>query len=361
MVFHNRISSALLMTLLFLPATANEMTGQKVTNYEPCTVLCTLAVKNAPFIAIRSFSLNKEPYFLLVDPLDLSTTLSAAKDVRTCSTSWTELRRQYVPDPYIKALCDAETTSAALQDAGITHFQSMTHGIDLTIDLCPSKQEFEKNFFIELISTMGKEQSPVPIAVAVTGIWMEEHPADFKWLNEQAKNGAISITWINHSYHHRVGKGIELSENFLLKKGTDIDSEILRMEKTLIEHGALPSVFFRFPGLVSNDSVFKKVISYGLIPVGSDAWLCKNQRPKDGSFVLVHGNGNDPVGIQRFFKLLEEEKQNIDNRSWKLFDLRESIIEKEKEWLQEAKPDSAESGLFHGAAGHDNQENAFAP
>jgi hypothetical protein len=329
------VSYPALCRIIFLTAMAHQAFGQKVSDYQSCTILCTLTVKTAALIAIRRFSLDKEPYFLLVDPLTLSTSLEAAKDVHKCSTSWTELRRQYVPDPYIKALCDAETTSAPLQDAGITHCSSITHGIDLTIDLCPSKQEFNKDFFIELINTIGKENSPVPLAIAITGIWMEEHPDDFSWLLQQVKNECVSITWINHSYHHRTGKGLDLSENFLLKKGTDMDMEILRTEKALIEHGAIPSVFFRFPGLVSNDSLFKKVLSYGLIPVGSDAWLGKNQWPKDGSIVLVHANGNDPVGIQRFYKLLQEEKQNIENREWVLFDLRESIIEREKELFEE--------------------------
>ena len=43
-------------------------------------------------------------------------------------------------------------------------------------------------------------------------------------------------------------------------------------------------------------------MAYGLIPVGSDAWLAKNEVPSAGSIVLVHGNGNEPVGVE---KLLE--------------------------------------------------------
>jgi peptidoglycan/xylan/chitin deacetylase (PgdA/CDA1 family) len=207
----------------------------------------------------------------------------------------------------------------------------------LTADLCPSKHSLDRVFFTEVIKRLGKEESPVPLAIAITGIWMEEHPDDFSWLLDLVKSGSISVTWINHSYHHRTGRDTDLSRDFLLSEGTDIDHEILMTEKKLIENGALPSVFFRFPGLVSNDSLVKKVVSFGLIPIGSDAWLAKNQWPTDGSIVLVHANGNEPVGIQRFFKLLDEERPNIDNRQWSLFDLRESLIETEKEPYHESR------------------------
>jgi peptidoglycan/xylan/chitin deacetylase (PgdA/CDA1 family) len=139
----------------------------------------------------------------------------------------------------------------------------------------------------------------------------------------------IIVTWINHSYNHRNSKTLPLRENFLLEKGTDISFEILQTEKKMIENGLLPSIFFRFPGLVSDDSIFVRVTDFGLIPVGSDAWLGKGQRPKDGSIVLVHANGNEPLGINRFLTLLREEKEKILNNNWQLFDLRESIEEQE--------------------------------
>jgi hypothetical protein len=339
---------ARLLCILFYAASLGllvtiQVSGQKVTKYEPCTMLCTLAVKTSPLIAIRSFSLDNERSFLLVNPLNLRTSIQKASDVKACSTSWVELRRQYVPDPYIKALMSAETADSELQDAGITHIYSPAHGIDLTADLCPSKHGLDRNFFSDLVKIVGKVKTPLPIALAITGVWMEEHPEDFCWLVNLVESGEVDITWINHSYHHRIGKDPNLSRDFLLQAGTDIDQEILRTEKALIEHGVMPSVFFRFPGLVSSDSLVRKVVSFGLLPVGTDAWLAKNQRPTDGSIVLVHANGNEPVGIQRFFKLVQEEEPNIDNRQWQLLDLRESVVETEKESYTEpiiTRPDS---------------------
>ena len=67
------------------------------------------------------------------------------------------------------------------------------------------------------------------------------------------------------------------------------------------------------------------VISYGLIPIGSDAWLAKGQPVHKGSIVLIHGNGNEPVGIKDFIRLLQTEKSSVMKKEWLLYDLRESI------------------------------------
>ncbi|ASV33309.1 hypothetical protein GWK90_09385 [Candidatus Hamiltonella defensa] len=76
-------------------------------------------------------------------------------------------------------------------------------------------------------------------------------------------------------------------------------------EKLLLEKNELPSVFFRFPGLVSDEKTVKKVNQFGLIPVGSDAWLAKGEKAKPGSIILIHGNGNEPKGIEIASKLIK--------------------------------------------------------
>jgi len=52
--------------------------------------------------------------------------------------------------------------------------------------------------------------------------------------------------------------------------------------------------------------VLEKLQQLSLIPIGSDAWLAKGEQPRPGSFVLVHGNGNEPAGIARVMPLLRE-------------------------------------------------------
>ena len=211
-----------------------------------------------------------------------------------------------------------------MQDAGIVHALPAEQGVVLTVDLCPSHRPLDRVFFEQLIQGFAEIEHPVPVAVAVTGVWMREHPADLSWLLARVAAGDLSVTWINHSYHHAFDPGRPLSQDFLLMPGTDLEAEILLTEVAMIEHGMLPSVFFRFPGLVSDDDVFERVISHGLIPTGSDAWLAKGQQAASGSIVLVHGNGNEPAGLRDFLELMRRERGQIKSHNWLLFDLRQS-------------------------------------
>ena len=97
----------------------------------------------------------------------------------------------------------------------------------------------------------------------------------------------------------------------------------------MLERKLLPSVFFRFPGLVSDQAIFDKILALGLIPVGTDAWLAKGQWPTEGSIVLIHANGNEPLGVKDFIKLLKTEQSSVLSKHWELFDLRNSLIEDE--------------------------------
>ena len=69
-------------------------------------------------------------------------------------------------------------------------------------------------------------------------------------------------------------------------------------EKLLISRQEVPSLFIRFPGLISDRNVIETVKKLGLIPLGAEAWLAKGQQIRDGSVVLVHGNGNEPAGLR---------------------------------------------------------------
>jgi len=232
---------------------------------------------------------------------------------------------------YGRALKDATNRDLPLQDAGITRTTSALKGIDLTVDLCPSRHALEKDFFSSIINTFSSEEKPVPLAVAITGVWMREHPDDLQWLKDNIRQRNLSITWINHSFSHRFDPKLPLSNNFLLERGTNLRGEIINNEIAMLEDKMTPSVFFRFPGLVSDRAVFDSVVAYGLIPIGSDAWLAKGQLPSQGSIVLVHGNGNEVIGIEKFLTLLAQHSSEIRTRHWLLFDLRESILRKEEE------------------------------
>jgi hypothetical protein len=280
-------------------------------------------------VAIRKYAGRKRT-ILIVNPSTLSTRLVPADSCQCRQVSRRSFDSAIANTDYGRALKDAARRDISLQDAGITRTAPTLRGIDLTVDLCPSHRPLERDFFTRLINVFSAEEKPVPVAAAITGVWMKEHPDDLGWLLDAVDRGDLSMTWINHSYSHRFDPHLPLHDNFLLEKGTDLRGEILNNESAMLKHSMTPSLFFRFPGLVSDRAVFDSVIAYGLIPVGSDSWLAKGQRPSPGSIVLVHGNGNEPVGIDRFFELISQRKPEIRERRWLLFDLRESVTRKEE-------------------------------
>ncbi|MDB5257647.1 MAG: polysaccharide deacetylase [Chitinophagaceae bacterium] len=278
------------------------------------------------FIVLRTFEKNNIPYCLAVNPKNLSTQLVRSVGLIVVPNSLQELRQQFSETAYIRAIVDAETNSKNLQDAGITHSIPKERGTNLTIDLCPSHKSLDRIVFLDLINEFKKVEMPIPMAVSLSGRWMEKHTDDLNWLKALVSKGDLTIDWINHTYSHPTNKSLPLDQNFLLEHGVNIPNEILKNEIEMIIHGITPSVFFRFPGLVSDQSIFLQVTTFGIIPVGSDAWLAKGENPVDGSFILIHGNGNEPLGVSRFIQLLKSENTNIKSKQWKLYDLRGSLI-----------------------------------
>lgn len=319
-----RIYSTLKTTLCcFLLSTLIAAAQNSISKYK--LYYATTNYKGTAIIITRKFEQQGNTYYLYINPATLITGTVPAKDIRPNTTTLTQIRTQFANTPYIKALTAAESQSFGLQDAGLIHGYPKEHGITLTIDLCPSHKPLDRIIFTSLISAFAKTETPVPVALSITGRFMLTHDDDIQWLKNLEKQNKISITWINHTYNHHYNPKAPLPYNFLLEPGTDIDFEILGTEIALLQHGLMPSVFFRFPGLVSDNAVVQQVTAYGLIPIGSDAWLAKGQQANSGSIVLIHGNGNEPVGVNDFIKLLQSEKEKVTNKEWLLYDLRESV------------------------------------
>jgi len=285
--------------------------------------------KHAPqdWIILRQFENAGKTYLLLVNPQTLETKVNEASFYQVKPLTLAQVRDLFRKTPYEKALSKAESQSVMVQDAGIERGVPKEMGISLTADLCPSHRPLDKRIFTDMFSAFQQVERPVPIALSVTGIWMNRHQADLTWLKQMQQKGEIFITWINHSYNHRVSKTLPLKQNFLLEAGTNIDYEVLETEKDMLKNGLLPSAFFRFPGLVSDQALVKQITNYGLIPIGTDAWLAKGQQPQAGSIVLIHGNGNEPVGVQDFIQLLRSKAPSIAKKQWLLYDLRETVDE----------------------------------
>lgn len=299
--------------------------SQSPENYR--VFLATATKQQEEWLILRAFEQAGKNRYLAVDLNTLETQVIPAKGLTAKETTWPDIRNSLAQKPYIKALVYASRQSFSMQDAGIIHGYPAEKGITLTIDLCPSQKPLDRSIFTSLIREFGKIEQPVPLALSLSGRFLNTHIPDIDWLKELQAKGAISITWINHSYTHYYDPKVPLPENFLLKPGTDIRSEVLNNEKAMLEQGLTPSVFFRFPGLVSDNSVVQQIVDFGLIPVGSDAWLAKGQQSASGSIVLIHGNGNEPVGVSDFLKLLQSEKEEVLSKQWLLYDLHESIGE----------------------------------
>jgi len=300
-----------------------------VSNYK--TYLAAAKYNNSDILITRKYTEAGKTKYLAVNPDNLETYTLPADKVNPKPLSWQQAYETYSNKPYIKALQFAKTQSFALQDAGVIHGYPKEKGVTLTIDLCPSHKSLDRIIFTSLVSEFGKTEKPVPVALSLSGRFLLRHLEDIQWLKALEKKGDISITWINHTYNHHYDPKVPLQENFLLKPGTDIDFEILGLETAMLQNGLMPSVFFRFPGLVSDNKIVETITGYGLIPIGSDAWLAKGQNAASGSIVLIHGNGNEPVGVNDFIKLLTTERNAVTQKQWLLYDLRESVDDEFKQ------------------------------
>lgn len=285
--------------------------------------------KNYPqdWLILRRFENTGRDYLLMVNPQTLQTKVNESSFYQVKPMTLAETREFFKKTPYEKALSGAEKQSVMIQDAGIERGMPTETGISLTADLCPSHKPLDRRIFTSMIAEFQKVEKPAPIALSVSGLWMLKHKEDLDWLKKLRDDGEIRITWVNHSYTHRVSKSAPLKMNFLLEPGTDINYEVLETEKLMLKDGLVPSAFFRFPGLVSNQQLVFKITDFGLIPIGSDAWLAKGQQPNDGSIVLIHGNGNEPVGVADFIKLLQSKTKQIADKQWLLYDLSDTVDE----------------------------------
>jgi hypothetical protein len=323
--FRHHIGKGILIIVLLIICLSTLPAQNVISNYKVFFAVGDYA--NKKMLVIRKFERSGQQFYVAVGFGDLETCIIPANKIHADSIDWQHIFLDYDSTAYIKALQTASKQSFSLQNSGISHGFPKEKGITLTIDLCPSEKPLDRDIFTSLISEFKKIETPAPIAISITGRFMLNHSEDFAWLKSLIARGEISVTWINHTFNHYYNPKIPLEQNFLLEPGTDLNSEILKLEIALLRQDLLFSVFFRFPGLVSDHQLVEDVISYGLIPIGSDAWLAKGQPANAGSIVLIHGNGNEPLGVKDFITLLQNEQASVMEKQWLLYDLRESVEE----------------------------------
>ncbi len=259
---------------------------------------------------------------LAVNPVNLQTDIIPTRSVDFF---------QFVPrdrwrhSPFRRGLSEYAAQPCPLQNDGLVQADATVEGSFLTVDLCPSRKPFEKRLFVALLDLWQDSPNPAPVGIAVTGAWAAAHEDALRWLQDQARGNKLDITWINHSFSHPYDRFQPLEKTFLLTPGTDFRREVLATEIMLIERDILPSVFFRFPGLVSNCRLMARLKKLSLIPVGSRAWLAKGEAPVTGSIILVHGNGNEPLGIDLLLDLFRSGRIEFTAGNLRLRPLQDAI------------------------------------
>ncbi len=282
-------------------------------------------------LVLRQWRQNNQPYYLLADPKTLETSVETLPAEAIKPLSWPDMMAVVAETPYGRAMQTEQSRDGALQDAGLERADTTERGFSLTIDLCPSTKPLTRTVFETLIRAFEPEEKPIPVTITITGLWMMSHAQDLAYLKNLVSRGDLDITWVNHSYHHRFDPRRPFPVNFLLEPNTNIADEVLLNEQAMLQNGLIPSVFFRFPGLVSDKLVFDQVLAFGLLPIGSDAWLAKQQVPKQGSFVLIHANGNEPIGIADFMNLIRQKSADIQHKTWLLYELPTSVANAQKQ------------------------------
>jgi hypothetical protein len=277
----------------------------EIRDYRPVFAECR-GTDGAIRLAIRRMKVDGTGMMLTVDSLTLTTRLELEQDWSCAETDDDRQKNTR----YVRAIRSAAAphdggpapATDVIVNGGVV--RGATTGSFITGDLCPSRRPLDRAFLESLEGT----QSPLPLALSISSLWLIRHKADFEWLRDRERAGAITITWVDHSYHHPYVPGRRLDDNFLLTAGVDIRAEILDAERLLIASGETPSVFFRFPGLVSNPALMRAVADYHLIALGADAWLARSPSARPGAIILVHPNGNEPAGLAIFSALLAAGK-----------------------------------------------------
>ena len=268
--------------------------GDAVADYASVLRSCRAADGHEQ-VAIRTMNVGGTPLLLLADPQTLSTRLERAacwtcQDASEESLAGTRMMRAVEQSAEAPGLVHR----GFLQNAGLTH--GAAPGAFVTGDLCPSRRPLDRAFLDKLAA-----QGPhTPVALSISGLWLLHHFQDYRWLLDQQAAGALDILWIDHTYHHPYRRGEPNDHNFLLTEGVDPDAEILETERLLIANGQTPSLFFRFPGLISSAPLMQAVRRHRLVSLGADAWLALGQKPGEGSIILVHPNGNEEIGLAMF-------------------------------------------------------------
>ncbi len=197
-------------------------------------------------------------------------------------------------------------------------------GFAITTDLCPSSKPWNRALYEMLVVFGAKLHRPLPVGIAVSGRWMERYPQALAQLVHWDREKKLAITWINHSDTHPV-RG-----NFLVNPRVDFTREVEVQVARMRKAGIYNSPYFRFPGLIFNYTRLRQLSGMGYVAVGADAWLAKGQRVRNGSIILVHGNGNEKFGVRLLGIFLKRKEREILSGKRRVLSLNDLLRESAK-------------------------------
>jgi hypothetical protein len=271
--------------------------------------------------AVRRYNRDHHPHYLVLDPQRFSFSEMTTEKVLSSPPAEDELWRK---TPFSLALIRQTSHPYPAQNDGLREAEHPVTGFFLTADLCPAKRPLDRVFF-EATAAL-PQKLPVPLALMISGLWIQWHEAELAWLKDQITAGKLAITWVNHSFTHPYDPTAPLENNFLLMNKAGFMDEVLLLERLLLEKGLIPSPYFRFPGLVSDRQLIETLRDLHLIPIGSSAWLAKGELPQAGSIILVHANGNEPEGVRLLLAFYDRQREAFQHGAAALLPLREAFL-----------------------------------
>lgn len=209
-----------------------------------------------------------------------------------------------------------ERDSRPYGSAGEFHAGPSNRYIVLTSDLCPTPKNFDSQFYSNLVSMKNDRRLPLPLVIFISGGWVMRHPAQL----EAVKKSGIDFIAGNHTYDHQI----------LNRKNTNNDAftaELTNTETVMLEHGILPSQFFRYPGLVYNQERMKILDRFSMIAVNANVWM--GTKLRNWGILLVHSNGCASSEVRVFASFLAKNLKRIrqgDMRFYSIYDYFREIL-----------------------------------
>lgn len=250
-------------------------------------------------VLLRTLSFRGSPAYVVAEDHSFELFLASAEALDGASREPDEAER--ADFRYLAAL--VQTRNAVLchlHPVIASRAPEATTRFAVTVDMCQSRRDWEGDFFQWLVDLGAQLGRPQPVGVAMTGLWAHRHADDFDQLVAWQREGALDITWVNHSFNHQLSLDESGRYWFLTASSVDLTQEVLDLEIMLLQQGVMFSPLFRFPGLTQDERTLAELNDLGLFALDADGWVAKGEPIEDGTVALLHGNGNEAVGIEMF-------------------------------------------------------------